>query len=1194
MALFVKEALESMFRSLPVSSQIHCIFLLEASERQLRIKLVVVASLQCALDRMQEHTRMTVAEVHASEAVTAAVAKAGETEVPVSLVLALIRSSPLMAEGWGYVSPSLRADRVAAVAQALDKTFAGGSQRSAIAGIRSGCILVSDLLRRREVARITEDASVVVEACKGLPFLYVPATGASVAVDCDSSGSIAAAEASAAARADSCTDVATTGTPRVVVLLSVAACIRKHVEFLMRLVADDPSTGADVSASDAMLARYLRQVASRTPHGCLPAAVLCAAPQLKLLKATPTSAVAALKGVDAHIVHAADASWLDMEAGTVLVPHTPASTTVAAVYLGDGHDGRSEFGIVSIARTDVTARPLALAAAVQLSEQEAMLGQEAEEADDADDAVADVDGAASTAASASSRVSDAAPEDEEAEDEAEEEDEEAAKQEQAAALVSGLSVAVRGHLETALQFHLHPARLRFTQELLHEMHELDGWVRPATLLRLPRVRRAAARGVLQETAAESAREVAAAAVALIAEELLLVRSEQPHDDALERLRAAGFVSAEEHLRELETAPARVRAVVLREKPSADSVWIVGRVPWMRCWVPAPGAGTTAARLLAEAGKTTDLAGSRASHLAAEAAGDTASASAAELPAAACDASDTALVMPGPPTSRLVSNVGEDDSSLVEFMRSDAGAQGAVEQTNEGEGAIEDEQVDDEETDADWAAVLERLSRKACKAADIEAADVAVQEAERADVAALAARTLGQTPWQADSDAAAGRFSVMSFNILADAYAVPSDYKYAPRLALAWGWRRSLIVAEILFRRPSILAMQEVESWIAPDAVLPAAALKPKATSATEPACASASIKGWQKHAGDASQVRRWGGPEQNKHAWFAATMAMHGYETYYARKVKSQGVQMAGHTIGNALFWRKEEFECVSTQVVSIADEAGALYDGGQSVWSRGFPQVAAVAHLRHRLTGKELLAAAMHLTSDYTQPGIQACQALALRIALRRISAETGVSAIILAGDANDTPDGSSYLALRTARISSRMAKSAAESGAGKVPTAYVVSNQLATTPDRVNPALPRLVSTSKAAMGREPPFTVASPNFTQTLDYIFASADQFVVEAALDGVPRKHVRISPLPTPSAVAAANSAAAGVKALGGSSGAGAGSLVHPGGLVGLPTIECPSDHLPVAAVLRFATKLQVKRAAAAQSSPAARYRKSKQ
>jgi endonuclease/exonuclease/phosphatase family metal-dependent hydrolase len=1089
----------------------------------------------------------------ASEAVTSVLAAAGVESVPIPLVQALIHSSPVVIESWGYVSASSWSDRVAFVGEALDKAFASGAKCPPGIVVHGTFIRVSDLLAMSKVARITDDASMVIEACRALPFVTVP--------DAAIQGSTEAASDSAtlAAAADGVSG-AGTGLPSVVVMRSPQLCQRQRAEHII-MAMDSAVTAhhrAAITAKDALIARYMCEVATSNSHECLPAAVLCAEPQMKLLKASPASVAEAIKGVPAQVVSAEDASFLGVSAGTVLVPALGPSEIVAAVYLGDGHDGEGQIGLAAVSRVDGTTSLGGIVA----TETETMLGQEAELADDelADAELADAgkslgDAAAETGSGAGSDTGGALAEEGSAS--------ESAVLAQAADIVQGLAEGSRHRIEVALQFHLHPARLRYSKELMHQLHELGACLHRSALLSLPRVRRAIGRAELADTP----RDVMAAALVLIAEQLGLVSREPVLPDEPARLAggepAGAAATAAASGGAAGAGAALAEGASLVAAPAAETVWVSTGTPWMRTWVPAPGAKTPAARLLAGSEKVS------ATHHAALVESEE-EPRPEDVDGSNADAS-SALAAPVAGMARLVSNVGEDDSSLIAFERTGTAKESG---TTAGTAYGDDQAYDDDEDDA---ALLERKSAGPAvqSAAD---QDVVVQRSEREDVADLQRKTFGCTPWQRDSDAAAGRFSMMSFNILADAYAVPAHYTYAPKLALSWGWRRSLIVAEVLFRRPSILAMQEVESWIAPIAMIPASATKP----APGGSAGGASGAGTSAAAGaKPGKIRRWGGPLDNKHAWFAKTMALHGYDTFYARKVKSLGAPMTGHTIGNALFWRKIEFECVSTQVVSIADEAQALYAGGEAVWERGFPQVAAVAHLRHRSTGREVLAAAMHLSSDYTQPGIQACQALALRVAMRRISAETGVRAVIIAGDANDVPDGPATLALRTARVSALMAKSAAASGGGTVPAAYIVANQLAAIPDRVNPALPRLVSAAKAAIGSEPPFTVASPQFMQTLDYIFVSAEHFVVEAALDGVPREHITLPTgvvPPSPNGRDADGEAPA-AGAAGAKTGPSRGSAA-----LGIPTVECPSDHLPVAAVLRFATKLQAKQAAAARAA----------
>ena len=51
------------------------------------------------------------------------------------------------------------------------------------------------------------------------------------------------------------------------------------------------------------------------------------------------------------------------------------------------------------------------------------------------------------------------------------------------------------------------------------------------------------------------------------------------------------------------------------------------------------------------------------------------------------------------------------------------------------------------------------------------------------------------------------FSVMSYNVLCDKYATRQQYGYCPSWALAWEYRKSIIMKELLDLTPDIIALQ---------------------------------------------------------------------------------------------------------------------------------------------------------------------------------------------------------------------------------------------------------------------------------------------------------------------------------------------------------------------------------------------------
>ena len=53
------------------------------------------------------------------------------------------------------------------------------------------------------------------------------------------------------------------------------------------------------------------------------------------------------------------------------------------------------------------------------------------------------------------------------------------------------------------------------------------------------------------------------------------------------------------------------------------------------------------------------------------------------------------------------------------------------------------------------------------------------------------------------------FSVMSYNVLCDKYATRQQYGYCPTWALAWDYRKAIIMKELLDLTPDIIALQVI-------------------------------------------------------------------------------------------------------------------------------------------------------------------------------------------------------------------------------------------------------------------------------------------------------------------------------------------------------------------------------------------------
>ena len=64
---------------------------------------------------------------------------------------------------------------------------------------------------------------------------------------------------------------------------------------------------------------------------------------------------------------------------------------------------------------------------------------------------------------------------------------------------------------------------------------------------------------------------------------------------------------------------------------------------------------------------------------------------------------------------------------------------------------------------------------------------------------------------ASTSSPSSRFTVLTYNLLADLYATPEQFGYTPPWALGWGYRRQNLLRELLAADADVLCLQEVQS-----------------------------------------------------------------------------------------------------------------------------------------------------------------------------------------------------------------------------------------------------------------------------------------------------------------------------------------------------------------------------------------------
>lgn len=317
------------------------------------------------------------------------------------------------------------------------------------------------------------------------------------------------------------------------------------------------------------------------------------------------------------------------------------------------------------------------------------------------------------------------------------------------------------------------------------------------------------------------------------------------------------------------------------------------------------------------------------------------------------------------------------------------------------------------------------------------------------------------------------FSVMTYNVLADALASADAYPYTPTHARAWPYRRALILREITHHRPSIVCLQELQS----------------------------SCMGWGVSAN-----------AQDHAAWFRENLAALGYDGVYRVNADDPRMSSAASAaarwprLGVALFWQKATFEANHGDVIRVS-YSSLMYDacGADKAARRALClwQGAVVAMLKHKALARPILAATTHISCKWQLPYIQIMQAHAC---MRQIEAMLGhasaLAPIVLCGDFNAGP-GSGLLKLITT---------------GELEAGHADLQLAQHPPEPVRPVrlpfphpthrLP-LRSAYAAVLGEEPPFTnyvVHGEKFSETLDYIFYTPAHLTPVSVLD-VPGEHL---------------------------------------------------------------------------------------
>ncbi|KAH9612679.1 hypothetical protein KSS87_011179 [Heliosperma pusillum] len=317
----------------------------------------------------------------------------------------------------------------------------------------------------------------------------------------------------------------------------------------------------------------------------------------------------------------------------------------------------------------------------------------------------------------------------------------------------------------------------------------------------------------------------------------------------------------------------------------------------------------------------------------------------------------------------------------------------------------------------------------------------------------------------DSDrvASVGNFTVLSYNILAEAYATSEAYSYCPSWALSWPYRRQNLLREIVGYRADIVCLQEVQY--------------------------------------------------DHFDEFFAPELDKHGYQALYKRKTSE-----VTHTLdGCATFFRRDRFAHVKKYEVEFNKAAQSLTEAvvpstqKKTALNRLVKDnVALIAVLEAKFghqgvdnPGKRqlLCVANTHVNVQQDLKDVKLWQVHTLLKGLEKIAASADIP-MLVCGDFNSTPGSASHTLLAFGKVEPMHLDLGVDPLGILRPHTKLVHH------------LPLVSAYSSFARGNgleqqrrrmdpsinEPLFTNCTRDFIGTHDYIFYTADSLTVESLLE----------------------------------------------------------------------------------------------
>ncbi|KAM7265363.1 hypothetical protein ACFE04_003046 [Oxalis oulophora] len=338
---------------------------------------------------------------------------------------------------------------------------------------------------------------------------------------------------------------------------------------------------------------------------------------------------------------------------------------------------------------------------------------------------------------------------------------------------------------------------------------------------------------------------------------------------------------------------------------------------------------------------------------------------------------------------------------------------------------------------------------------------------------------------------AGNFTVLSYNILSDAYASNELYSYCPSWALSWAYRRQNLLREIVGYRADIICLQEV----------------------------------------------------QNDHfeEFFAPELDKHGYQALYKRKTNEVFNGNIQTIDGCATFFRRDRFSHVKKYEVEFNKAAQSL---AEATLLSSTPRKLALNRLvkdnvalivvleakfgyqgadnpASQKTRQLLCVANTHVNVHHDLKDVKLWQVHTLLKGLEKIAASTDIP-MLVCGDFNSVPNSAPHSLLAMGKVDPNH------------PDLNTDPIGILRPHSKITHALPLVSAYSSFVrnMGvgvnleqhrrrtdpttNEPLFTNCTRDFIGTLDYIFYTADSLTVESLLELLDEESLRKdTALPSP-------------------------------------------------------------------------------